>query len=79
MNPHFVYKFLLWVRDNQDLAQVPDGPLTEFSIAINEDKKCRALPNFDSLSAVEKYRAYYRLDKEFAVWKNAERPEWMSL
>jgi hypothetical protein len=57
---------------------IPEGELTPFAIAISQDSKCRQLPNFNILSAVEKYRAYYKFDKvSFAKWqKGRQQPEW---
>jgi hypothetical protein len=54
---------------------IPDGNLTPFAIAISQDKNCRKVNDFDSLSAVEKYRLYYKMDKPFATWKQ-NKPEW---
>jgi hypothetical protein len=34
------------------------------------------LDDFDSLSAIEKYRAYIRMDKPFATWTKRNKPEW---
>lgn len=36
---------------------------TDFAIAISPESKCRQIPGFDSMSAVEKYRLYYIHDK----------------
>lgn len=57
---------------------IPDGELTPFAIAISQDSKCRQLSNFESMSPVEKYRAYYSLDKRsFAKWeKGRDMPKW---
>lgn len=57
---------------------IPDGTLEPFAIAINESMTCRQLPNFESMSPVEKYRAYYKMDKRsIARWeKGREQPEW---
>jgi len=76
MNPHFSYDFILWCRDHVDFSMVPDGPLTEFAIAISEDKNCRKLPEFNNFSIVQKYRSYICFDKPFAEWRNCEEPVW---
>lgn len=56
---------------------IPVGDLTPFAIAINESMTCRQLSGFDAMSAVEKYRAYYKCDKSFAVWApKRETPDW---
>ena len=74
---HFSQDFLDWIIDNINDSIVPDGDLTEFAVAIQQDKKCRQLPNFDSLSVVDKYRAFYQFDKPFATWKKGRnKPEW---
>jgi len=74
---HFSQDFLDWIIDNIDDAEVPDGDLTEFAVAIQQDKKCRQLPDFDSLSVFEKYRKFYIHDKYFAKWeKGRNKPDW---
>ena len=47
-------------------------------MAISEDAACRsAIPNFNSLSVVDKYRLYYLYDKSYiASWKDREPPMW---
>lgn len=56
---------------------IPDGELTPFAVAINQESNCRKLPNFDSFNVIEKYRAYYKMDKPFAKWdKGRKQPEW---
>jgi len=55
---------------------IPAGDLQPFPIAISEDSLCRNLPNFENMSTVEKYRAYYSIDKApIARWK-LEVPHW---
>lgn len=57
---------------------IPSGELQEFAIAINDSMICRTNPNFESMSAVEKYREYYRCDKLFTDWGTKRtKPEWM--
>ena len=59
---------------------IPEGDLTPFAIAISQDSKCREISNFDSLSTVDKYRAYYKMDKPFAKWeKGRKQPDWFKL
>ena len=57
---------------------IPTGELTPFAIAIADHMECRKLPDFDNMSAVEKYRAYYNHDKRyFAKWeKGTPAPDW---
>lgn len=57
---------------------IPEGELQPFAIAISETMKCRQLPEFESFSPVEKYRAYYKIDKrEICNWgKGWVQPEW---
>lgn len=77
---HFSHDFLDWIIKNIDDSIVPDGDLTPFAVAIQQDKNCRKIPNFDSFSVTEKYRAFYRLDKPFAKWKRGrQQPDWFSL
>lgn len=73
---HFSHDFFDWVLANQERANVPTGPLTEFSVAINSKSRCCQLASYDSLDSVGKYRAYYALDKTFATWK-ANKPDWL--
>ena len=57
---------------------IPTGELTPFAIAIADHMECRKLPDFDNMSAVEKYRAYYNHDKRyFAKWEmGTPAPDW---
>lgn len=56
---------------------IPEGDLQSFAIAINESMICRQLPNFESMSPVEKYRNYIKMDKPFAKWeKGRSKPDW---
>ena len=57
---------------------IPIGMFTPFAIAIADHMECRKLPDFDNMSAVEKYRAYYIHDKQhFAKWnKGRPAPTW---
>lgn len=73
---HFSFDFLGWVCNNLSKSQVPEGDLTTFAVAINEQKNCRKLPGFDALHPVEQYRAYYIFDKPFAKWKTRPTPQW---
>lgn len=77
-NPHWDIQFLKWVEKNINDSLVPDGTLTEFVIAIAEDKNCRKLPNFNQLSTVDKYRQYYIHDKPFATFGRRGEPEWFT-
>lgn len=74
---HFAHDFLDWVIQNINISSVPDGPLTEFTVAIREDKNCRKVPGFNSLPVIEQYRLYIIYDKPFAVWPNGKCPYWM--
>ena len=75
-NPHFSMAFIKWVADNFDKSVVPDGPQTEFAVAIALDKKCRVDSSFNTCDSVAKYRLYYNYDKEFVTWTNREQPYW---
>lgn len=76
-NPHATVPFVKWARANINDAWVPNNPLTEFAIAISEDKKCRQDPRFYLADAVLKYRLYYKHDKPFAKWKKGA-PTWFT-
>jgi|TARA_B100001094_G_scaffold256058_1_gene255169 hypothetical protein len=65
-----------WCRDNPPNLFTLGGK-TAFAVAISSDQQCRSIPNFDSLSVVDMYRAYYLYDKAYmASWKNRNPPSW---
>lgn len=74
---HFSMSVIEWAENNIDKSITPDGGLTEFAIAIAEDKNCRKVDGFERLDPTIKYRLYYKMDKPFAEWKNREIPYWM--
>lgn len=50
---------------------------TDFAIAIAPEMKCRQVEGFDNMSAVDKYRWYYKLDKaHLHKWKR-NKPDWL--
>lgn len=56
---------------------IPNLPQTDFAIAINPESNCRRVDGFDNLSAIEKYRLFYKMDKPFAKWEKGRRaPDW---
>jgi hypothetical protein len=58
---------------------IPEGDLTQFSIAISPQQTCREHPDFDNLDPVSKYRLYYIYDKaDFAQWSKREIPHWFT-
>lgn len=73
---HKCQDIIEWCRDNP--PELPSlGSKTCFAVAIADDQICRLVPNFDSLSVVNKYRMYYLYDKSrIAQWTNREPPEW---
>jgi len=75
---HFCRDFLSWVILNIYDADVEEGKLTDFSIAISQDSLCRQDFRFDFASSVDKYRLYYIHDKKaFAKWnKGRSAPQW---
>lgn len=75
---HFCRDFLSWVALNIYDADVEEGKLTDFSIAISQDSLCRQDFRFDFASSVDKYRLYYIHDKKpFAKWdKGRPAPDW---
>ena len=79
-NPHFSMTFIKWASENFDKSNIKDGELTEFAVAIADDKLCRKVDGFDNMSVVDKYRQYYIHDKNsFCKWTNREVPEWFCL
>lgn len=67
---------LEWCEDNFHRLSFDSFDLTPFAVAIAEDKECRKLLHFESLSTIEKYKAYYYFDKQhIANWKR-NKPDW---
>lgn len=77
---HFCSSFISWAAANVDDCVVPEGDITEFAIAINDEQKCRQDPRFESASVVEKYQLYYAHDKrDFAKWEKGRiAPLWFN-
>ena len=78
-NPHFSTPFFNWVKANyRFMLDIPRKGLTSFGIAINDDSVCRqAVPNFEQLSPIEKYREFYIHDKTFATYIKRVPPDWL--
>jgi hypothetical protein len=77
-NEHFTREFIVWCKNNLHNTTMTKSGLTEYAIAISSDCDCRKLPNFESLSTVDKYRSYIIHDKPFATWTNREKPVWFN-
>ena len=74
---HFSLDFILWCKDNIYDSLAPVGELTDFAVAISEGMNCRKrVENFNDLSSIDKYRFYYKHDKEFAECTKRPRPNW---
>jgi len=74
---HFSEDFVDWACENQDLSFVSSGHMTDFPVAISEDKKCRSVDGFDALPIYGKYRLFYIHDKPFTKWeKGRSKPDW---
>ncbi len=56
---------------------LPEGPRTEFAVAIAANQTCRQLSWFEELSVVDKYKQYIRCDKPFAKWTKRKKPSWV--
>jgi len=68
---------LEWCEDHAHLLGFDSWDLTPFAIAIADDCECRKLSNFESLSAIDKYRQYIILDKKHIhAWKR-NKPDWI--
>lgn len=74
---HFSHDFLDWVIANQGQSIVPEGELTDFTVAISQDKWCRQIKGFGNLPVVDKYKLYIVCDKPFAKWPIGETPPWI--
>lgn len=68
---------LEWCEDHAHLLGFDSYDLTPFAIAIADDCECRKLPNFESLSTIEKYRFYYKLDKKHLHQWKRNKPTWL--
>lgn len=66
-----------WIESNMWQLSFDSNDLTPFAIAISDDSICRRLADFNQLSAVEKYRAYYKLDKSHIHQWKQNKPEWI--
>lgn len=56
---------------NQDMTIPP--------VCISPSSRCNTLDGFSNWHYINKYRAYYWMDKrEFATWKNRETPWWFN-
>lgn len=74
---HKSLKVLEWCEDHVHLLGFDSCDLTPFAIAIADDCVCRTLPDFESLSAIDKYRQYILLDKQHIhSWKR-NKPHWI--
>lgn len=83
---HKSQSVLEWCEDNMWQLGFDSQDLQPFAIAIGDDKICRTLPNFDSMSPVQKYREYYIHDKRYYFikgkkyrlhqWKQ-NKPDWI--
>jgi len=75
---HKSKSILDWCEDNAHLLGFDSTDLTTFAIAIADNMECRKHPDFKSLSATDKYRAYYFFDKQhIASWKR-NKPRWFN-
>ena len=75
--PHGSEAALDWVVRHQAEAQVPDGPLQPFVLAMPEEYVPRLCPNpaqsFVEAVCVAAYRAYYRAEKR-GYWRKSRDP-----
>lgn len=68
-NPHFTMEFIKWTEDNIEDSLVPEGDLTTFAQAMDEEFK-----NNDPILA---YRDFYKYEKALThTWKR-NKPEWI--
>lgn len=74
---HKSLSVLEWCEDNAHKLSFDSYDLTDFAIAIADDCECRKLPEFESLSSIEKYRVFYKYDKKHLhAWKR-NKPDWI--
>lgn len=66
-----------WCEKNSHNLSFDQYDQTDFAIAISPESKCREVKGFDSMSAVERYRLYYKIDKaHLHSWKR-NKPDWI--
>jgi hypothetical protein len=75
--PHKSQAVIEWAWANTHKLNLPDIGLTKFAIAINEDKICRTLPEFDESDPVNCYRLYYIHDKKHIHQWKQNKPNWI--
>jgi hypothetical protein len=66
-----------WCVANMDKLSFNTTGLTEFAVAIKEDKICRTLPEFDENNPVNCYRLYYIHDKKHIHQWKQNKPDWI--
>lgn len=66
-----------WIESNMWQLSFDSNDLTPFAIAISEDSICRTLTNFNQLSIVDNYRAYYKYDKKHIHQWKQNKPDWI--
>ena len=66
-----------WCAKNSHNLVFDQYDMTDFAIAIAPEMKCRQVEGFEQMSAVEKYRWYYRLDKAHILKYKRNRPDWL--
>lgn len=74
---HFTKSFIEWCKNNIDKTLYCNQTnLTPFAVAIKPESKCRQITDFESMSVIQKYQWYIKLDKEFATWTKRPKPAW---
>lgn len=75
---HFTKTFIEWCKQNINKTLYCKGVnLTPFAVAIKPESKCRAIPDFNRLPTVDKYKHYISHDKPFATWTKRNSPSWI--
>jgi hypothetical protein len=78
--PHFCMSFIDWAWNSTSTIPWEHGILTEFPIAISENKLCRQVDQFEHLPRVTQYRLYFKLDKNCKWNKNpTSKPFWYDM
>lgn len=66
-----------WCEENSWQLKFDKEELEPFALAINEDSKCRLLPEFDEGDPISCYRLFYKHDKSHLhAWKQ-NKPSWI--
>lgn len=74
---HASLQVLQWCNNYAHELHFEKFEMTDFAIAISDDCECRKIKDFNSLSSIDKYKAYYQLDKKHLHQWKMNKPDWI--